>query len=53
MSGDGPPREGRTPPPDGEKNGAPLGFKLFLGLAVLYLGWRLAQGVMWVIGRLG
>lgn len=53
MSEGGAPREGRTPPRDGEKSGAPLGFKLFLGLAVLYLGWRLAQGVMWVIGWLG
>lgn len=53
MSGDGAPRKERTRSRDGEKGGSPLGFKLFLGLAVLYLGWRLAQGIIWVIGWLG
>lgn len=31
---------------------APLSFKLMLALTALYLGWRLVQGVMWVINRL-
>jgi len=53
MSGEFPPREDQTQPRDEEGGGSPLGFKLFLGLAVLYLGWRLAQGIMWVIDRLG
>lgn len=35
----GPDRNG--PPP-----GAPLSFKLMVGLAALYLGWRLVQGVI-------
>lgn len=31
----------------------PFSFKLMVVLIVLYLGWRLAQGVLWVIDRLG
>lgn len=31
---------------------APLGFKLFVGAAGLYLALRLVQGVAWFIGRL-
>lgn len=31
---------------------APFTFKLMIALVVLYLGWRLVQGVMWVIERL-
>jgi hypothetical protein len=31
---------------------APFTFKLMIFLVVLYLGWRLVQGVMWVIERL-
>lgn len=37
----------------GEAGGAPFGFKMILALAVLYLGWRLAQGIMWVVRQLG
>jgi len=36
------------PPPDDEIR-TPLSFKLMVGLAVLYLGWRLVQGVVWLV----
>ena len=36
-----PTSEGEPEPPQT----APLSFKLMVGLAVLYLGWRLVQGV--------
>lgn len=31
----------------------PFSFKLMVLLAVLYLGWRLVQGIIWVIDRIG
>ena len=31
---------------------APLSFKLMLALTAIYLGWRLVQGVIWMINRL-
>ena len=34
-----------APPEDEEPPRAPFGFKLLVGLAALYLGWRLVQGV--------
>jgi hypothetical protein len=30
----------------------PVGFMIMLTLAALYLGWRLVQGVGWVIDKL-
>jgi hypothetical protein len=30
----------------------PIGFMIILTLVVLYLGWRLVQGVGWVIDKL-
>jgi hypothetical protein len=30
----------------------PFSFRLFVVLAVIYLGWRLIQGIAWVIGKL-
>lgn len=30
----------------------PFSFKLMIALTVLYLGWRLVQGVIWLIDRL-
>ena len=30
----------------------PVGFLVILTLAALYLGWRLVQGVAWVIDKL-
>ncbi len=32
---------------------APFTFKLMIALTILYLGWRLVQGVIWVIDRIG
>lgn len=34
-------------PPDDEVR-TPISFKVMVGLAFLYLGWRLVQGVVWV-----
>lgn len=31
----------------------PFLFKLMIVLTVLYLGWRLVQGVVWVVSALG
>ena len=31
---------------------APLSFKLMIVLTVLYLGWRLVQGVVWLWERI-
>ncbi len=31
---------------------APFSFKLMIALTVLYLGWRLVQGVAWLWDRL-
>ncbi len=30
----------------------PWGFWLIVVLAVIYLGWRLIQGLLWLLGRL-
>lgn len=42
-------------PPPGEQEDfkTPFSFKLMVVLTVLYLGWRLIQGIAWVIGQLG
>jgi hypothetical protein len=37
---------------DGEVPGVPWHFKLLLLATVLYLGWRLVQGVVWVAEHL-
>lgn len=49
-----PDRDGEAPPqePLDEDIKAPFTFKLMIVLTVLYLGWRLVQGVMWVIDRI-
>ncbi len=31
---------------------APFSFKLMIALTVIYLGWRLIQGVVWLVERL-
>lgn len=31
----------------------PFSFKLMVVLAVVYLGWRLVQGIAWIIERVG
>ena len=40
-------------PPEGEELKAPFGFRLMVVLVVIYLGWRLVQGIAWVINRIG
>ena len=45
-----------TEPPhhqDAEDVKTPLSFKLRVALAALYLGWRLVQGVVWLINQIG
>lgn len=41
-----------VPDPDDQVPPAPLSFKVMIALAVIYLGWRLIQGVVWVADRL-
>jgi hypothetical protein len=31
---------------------APFSFKLMIALTIAYLGWRLVQGIVWVVERL-
>ena len=31
---------------------APFSFKLMIALTVVYLGWRLIQGIIWLVERL-
>jgi hypothetical protein len=42
-------------PPRGDQEDlkTPFSFKLMVVLTVLYLGWRLVQGIAWVIRQLG
>lgn len=35
----------------GEEVGAPFSFKLMIVLTVIYLGWRLIQGIVWLVER--
>lgn len=39
------------PRPDDEVK-TPISFKLMVGLAVVYLGWRLVQGIAWLFQRI-
>ncbi len=39
-------KEGETEVP------TPFSFKLMIVLAVIYLGWRLVQGIVWLVQRL-
>jgi hypothetical protein len=41
---DGPERDAEVP--------TPFSFKLMIALTVLYLGWRLVQGIVWLVERL-
>ena len=41
-----------SPPPQDEER-APFTFRLMIVLVVIYLGWRLVQGILWVFDRLG
>jgi hypothetical protein len=40
------------PDPDDRVPPAPWSFRIMVALAVLYLGWRLVEGVIWVVGKL-
>lgn len=42
-------------PPHGDQDElkTPFSFKLMVVLVVLYLGWRLIQGIVWVVRQLG
>lgn len=39
--------------PQQEDIKAPFSFKLMVFLAVVYLGWRLIQGIVWLFERIG
>ncbi|MEZ5381156.1 MAG: hypothetical protein R2754_05100 [Microthrixaceae bacterium] len=61
LNGDGTCPEGHQavdPPPnqpgdaDDDERGAPWHFWLMVAVLVLYLAWRLIQGVVWAIGKL-
>ena len=45
---DGPAEEGA----DLDEVKAPFSFKLMIVLTVVYLGWRLVQGIVWLVERL-
>jgi len=38
--------------PESNPEPAPLSFKLMIVATVVYLGWRLVQGVIWVIEQI-
>jgi hypothetical protein len=50
MSGDNPPVAGDSTSTDEEK--WPIGFMLTIVLVALYLGWRLVQGIAWLIDKI-
>lgn len=51
MTGDFLPEQDGGPALEEEEFKAPFSFKLMIVLTVLYLGWRLVEGVIWVIQR--
>jgi hypothetical protein len=40
------------PETDQEELKTPLSFKLMVALTVIYLGWRLIQGIAWLVERM-
>ena len=38
--------------PDDKAPPAPISFKIMVGLAVIYLGFRLVEGLVWLIDRM-
>jgi len=38
--------------PEAATPGTPWHFKLLLGVTLLYLGWRLVEGIVWVAEKL-
>ncbi len=51
MSDPGPAAD-RPETPANDDESWPIGFLIIVTLAVLYLGWRLVQGVGWLISNL-
>jgi hypothetical protein len=47
-----PDQDGGEQPSVAEDVKAPFSFKLMIALTVLYLGWRLVQGIIWLVERL-
>jgi hypothetical protein len=41
------------PPPPEDDERAPFSFRLMIVLVVIYLGWRLVQGIGWIIDQFG
>lgn len=41
------------PPDELEDVKAPWSFKLMVVAAVIYLGWRLIQGIVWLVNQIG
>ncbi len=39
-------------PPEGDEEKWPIGFLVIITLVALYLGWRLIQGVIWLLNQL-
>ncbi len=37
---------------NGEVGRPPISFWIMIVLAVLYLGWRLVQGILWLVDRI-
>ena len=46
------PAPDRCEPPATDDESWPIGFLVIVTLAVLYLGWRLVQGIGWLITTL-
>lgn len=40
------------PEPDDKTPPTPISFKVLVALTVVYLGWRLVQGIMWLVHHL-
>jgi len=45
------PRPPDATPEAEDEESWPIGFLIIVTLAALYLGWRLVQGVLWLVGR--
>lgn len=44
--------EDYLPAGEQEEVKTPFSFKLMIALTVIYLGWRLIQGIVWLVERL-
>ena len=43
----------QPPPNESDDVTTPFSFKLMIVLTVIYLGWRLVQGIIWLIDKIG